>query len=194
MAGVIREAQEQAVTCGTQGTLCSCSFSVAKWCCFTISDSFCHAVSQRWRGTNHLLFQASPETCLSCCCHLAKGVIWAARIPAVRLREGLGREEPCGPWRWWFLHPNISRPWEKLQVCLAAGSTRTNFVWFFCCRAHHGSCRCCKSRSGGVWWGHPEASGALRSVEVLAMTRWWGWRLLWDLISLLVVCVESANR
>lgn len=37
MDRVIGEAHEQAVSYGMQGTVCSCSFSVAKCCCFMFS-------------------------------------------------------------------------------------------------------------------------------------------------------------
>lgn len=160
------------------------------------SDSFCHAVSQRWRGTNHLLFQASPETCLSCCCcrHLAKGVIRAAHIPAVQLsvRGWVG----CDSGGFFIPTSHLGdRPHCKCVLQLAAA---VPFLCGFCCHVHHGSCRCCKSCSGCVWWSHPGAYGALRSVEVLVRTSQEmvgiTASVVSHLISPLVTRMQSANR
>lgn len=65
MDRVIGEAEEQAVSYAVQGTVCSCSFSVAKCCCFTPSfllrQSFCHAVSEGWRGHKPFIISDPSE-------------------------------------------------------------------------------------------------------------------------------------
>lgn len=68
MDRVTGKAEEQAVSYGMQGTVCSCSFSVAKCCCFTplfFFDSPFVVLSCRGGGDeNHLLFQTCLKTCL----------------------------------------------------------------------------------------------------------------------------------
>lgn len=69
-------------------------------------DSCFVVLSRRGGGCTDHLFQTHPKPCLShgCCCHLAKGVIPAAQIPAVRRSEGIGGEgEAFVLWPWWFL-------------------------------------------------------------------------------------------
>lgn len=51
MAEVVGEAQEQAVSYGVQGAVCSCPFSVAEAAAPRfLWQSFCCAVLQRWRA------------------------------------------------------------------------------------------------------------------------------------------------
>lgn len=93
MDGVIGEAQEQAVSYGVQGAVCSCSFSVAKAAAPRfLWQSFCRAVWQRWRAHKPPVISGQSQDLSCCCCHCAKGVIGVAQVPALWLSGGTGRE------------------------------------------------------------------------------------------------------
>lgn len=65
MAGVVGEAQEQAVSSGVQGAVCSHSFSELKLLLHVLSVGPFVVLSHRGGGhTNHVFFQGSPRTCL----------------------------------------------------------------------------------------------------------------------------------
>lgn len=85
---------EQAVSYNMQGTVCSCSFSVAKCRCFPLSlflqQPFCHAVLQGWRRRKPFIM-SDYSSDSSFLLQLAKGVIQAAQIPDVWLPGGDGQ-------------------------------------------------------------------------------------------------------
>lgn len=83
MDGVVGDAQEQAVSCGVQGAVCSCSFSVAKAavpCFLTALLSCCLAEVEGTQTTCYFRPVPGPVSLLL---SVNKGVIGVAQVPAV---------------------------------------------------------------------------------------------------------------